>query len=308
MKERDRRRAEELDTALRTYAAERQPLAGIANPERRAVFVQQLIDSTHRILYPRLLLGRPMSARRVDPNDEEFFDPIRAAVYESARGNHDEACWLVFLFVTYGKGARTGWRLIRDVYRRLGEGGRWDWRTASANPEGMAEWIAAHSEALSPPGSPRAFGAHRQYEAVTSSGGTVATYLRWIGPDGHRAKFDAAAAVSGGDRRRTFDVLYREMDVVYRYGRLAKFDYLAMLGKLELAAVEPGSTYMTGATGPVTGARLLFANDPKARLRPRWLDAQLADLDSYLGVGMQALEDALCNWQKSPELFRPFRG
>jgi hypothetical protein len=308
VKERDRRRAERLNAALDAYAATRRPLAGIVAPGTREVFVRQLIDSLHRVEYPRRLLQRPMSARRTDPSDAEFFDPIRGAVYHAAQGDHDEACWLVFLFVTYGKGKRTGWRLIRDVYGRLGQGGRWDWPTASADPAGMSQWIVAHAEALWPGGTPRPFGAHRQHERVVPSGQTIETYLRWIGAAGHRAKFDAAATASGGIHRRTFDILYHEMEVVHRYGRLAKFDYLAMLGKLNLAAVEPGSTYMTGATGPVSGARLLFAGDPNADLRAGWLDEQLADLDQSLQVGMQALEDALCNWQKSPRIFKPFRG
>jgi hypothetical protein len=98
------------------------------------------------------------------------------------------------------------------------------------------------------------------------------------------------------------------MESVYRFGRLGKFDYLTMLGKLALAPVEPGSAYMTGATGPVAGARLLFSGDPKADLSALWLDARLVDLDAYLGVGMQVLEDALCNWQKNPTRFRRFRG
>ena len=159
-----------------------------------------------------------------------------------------------------------------------------------------------------PPGTPRPFGAHRQREQIASSGATAATYLQWIGAPGHRATFDKAAATSGGDLRNTFDILYREMTVVYRYGRLAKFDYLAMLGKLGLAPVEPASTYMTGATGPISGARLFFAGDPNADLRAKWLDEKLAELDVHLGVGMQVLEDALCNWQKSPRTFKPFHG
>ena len=308
MKERDGLRAERLNAALEAYAAERRPLAGIADPGARAVFVRQLIDSLHRVEYPRRLRERPMSARRTDPSDAEYFDPIRGAVYYAAHGNHDEACWLVFLFVTYGKGKRTGWRLIRDIYGRLERVGRWDWPTASADPAGMSQWVVAHEDALWPKGTPRPFGAHRQHERVAPSGMTIETYLHWIGAAGHRAKFDAAAAASGGIGRGTFDILYREMDVVHRYGRLAKFDYLAMLGKLNLASVEPGSTYMTGATGPVSGARLFFEGDPKADRDARWLDGQLADLDAYLEVGMQVLEDALCNWQKSPRRFKPFRG
>jgi hypothetical protein len=308
MKKRDRIRYEELHAALESYAANRRQLAGITDPRAREVFILQLIDSLHRVEYPRRLCERLMTPRRTDPSDEEYFDPIRASVYHAAQGNHDEACWLVFLFVTYGKGKQTGWRLIRDIYGRLGQLGRWDWPTASADPGGMSEWVVMHAEALWPKGTPRPFGAHRQHERVAPSGRTIETYLRWIGAPGHRVKFDSATTAGGGDARAAFDILYREMDVVYRYGRLAKFDYLAMLGKLHLAKVEPGSTYMTGATGPFSGARLLFEGAPTADRTPRWLDEQLADLDAYLQVGMQALEDALCNWQKSPGTFKPFRG
>jgi hypothetical protein len=308
MKERDRLRAEVIDGALTRYEAEKHPLLGIDDPTARSVFVQQLIESLHRVEYPRRIRARRMSVRRIDPTDAELFDPLRGAVYCADQGNCDEACWLVFLFVAFGKGKRTGWRLVRDIYGRLGQGGRWDWPAASAAPGAIAQWIKAYAEVLWPPGTFRPFGAHRQHERIALSAQTVETYLRWIGPAGHQAKFNAAARAGNGDPRASFDILYCEMDEVYRFGRLAKFDYVAMLGKLDLAKVEPGSTYMAGATGPVSGARLLFANDPSVQLSAQFLDEKLADLDQYIAVGMQAIEDALCNWQKSPRSFKPFRG
>jgi hypothetical protein len=112
----------------------------------------------------------------------------------------------------------------------------------------------------------------------------------------------------GGDSRQAFDVLYQSMRVVWHFGRLAKFDYLSMLGKLKLAPIEPGSTYMTGATGPIAGAQLLFGGATGSEWSATRLDRQLLDLESHLSVGMQALEDALCNWQKSPEHFKSFDG
>lgn len=308
VKERDQRRAADLELALDRFSQQERPLPGIADRAARDVLVRQLIESLHRVDYPRRLQTRDMSPRRADPADVEFFDPIRGAVYYAGRGQHEEACWLVFLFVAYGKGKRTGWRLIRDIYGRLGKGGRWDWASSSSDPAGLREWIASNGDELWPKGTPRPFGAHRQHERVIPSSRTAETYVRWIGIDGHQAKFAAASNAVDGNPKRTFDLLYRGMNDVYRFGRLARFDYLAMLGKLRLANVEPGSTYMTGATGPVDGARLLFANDPDADLGASWLDEQLAILDKFLNVGMQAIEDALCNWQKSPGIFKPFRG
>jgi hypothetical protein len=81
-----------------------------------------------------------------------------------------------------------------------------------------------------------------------------------------------------------------------------------MIGKLGLAEIVPGSTYMQGATGPVDGARLLFGGSKKADISRKSLNQRLVDLDSHLNVGMQVLEDALCNWQKSPSQFKRFRG
>jgi hypothetical protein len=77
-----------------------------------------------------------------------------------------------------------------------------------------------------------------------------------------------------------------------------------MLGKLGLAPIEPGSTYIKGSTGPRKGATLLFGRQADAAE----LDSWLVELDTHVNVGMQVLEDALCNWQKSPSKFVPFRG
>lgn len=81
-----------------------------------------------------------------------------------------------------------------------------------------------------------------------------------------------------------------------------------MVGKLDLAHIEPGSAYLKGATGPLTGARLLLGNRKTPALSAADLDECLVKLDAELGVGMQVLEDALCNWQKSPKQFKKFRG
>jgi hypothetical protein len=98
------------------------------------------------------------------------------------------------------------------------------------------------------------------------------------------------------------------MHAVRRFGRTARFDYLAMVGKLGLAQIEPGSAYIQGSTGPVVGARLLFGGRKNADLSALYLDQWLVEIDAELNVGMQVLEDALCNWQKSPVKFDRFRG
>jgi hypothetical protein len=93
------------------------------------------------------------------------------------------------------------------------------------------------------------------------------------------------------------------MEMVMRFGRLARFDYLTMVGKLELAPIQPGLAYIKGSTGPLAGAKLLFGNAGATTL-----DEWAAQLARNLQVGMQVMEDSLCNWQKSPDKFKAFRG
>jgi hypothetical protein len=81
-----------------------------------------------------------------------------------------------------------------------------------------------------------------------------------------------------------------------------------MIGKIGLSNIEPGKPYLAGATGPLRGARLLFLGDLSARADLTTLESLSITFGASLGVGMQVVEDALCNWQKSPNAFKAFRG
>jgi len=133
------------------------------------------------------------------------------------------------------------------------------------------------------------------------------SYVAWVRRAGtHEALVQQAEAECAGDPRKMFDWLYRSMGSVVRFGRTARFDYLTMLGKIGLAPIEPGSTYMTGATGPFSGGCLLFGTGRSVNRSE--MDQRLVRLGDRLNVGMQVIEDALCNWQKSPGTLVRFRG
>ena len=313
MRAKDAKLARQLATALVSFDRQTSPLSGIRSAARRDALIEQLVESIHRIKYIDLIRTRDVSPLRADPASD-LFDPLKAAVLHHRRGNIDEAFWLVFLSVHFGKNRRTGWRLARDVYGALGTAPAWDWARVSRSPQSFRQWLAAHRATLQGgDGIARHFGNHRKYQSLdaysaSGTGAAVETYVGWVGPPRTHPQLvrDAQAAV-GQNPRQVFDYLYRSMDAVASFGRMAKFDYLTMVGKLGLAPIEPGSTYMPGATGPLSGARLLFGK-PKAGAAD--LDEKLVQLDGHLKLqfGMQVLEDALCNWQKSPSKFVPFRG
>jgi hypothetical protein len=76
-----------------------------------------------------------------------------------------------------------------------------------------------------------------------------------------------------------------------------------MIGKLELAHIEPNIAYIKSSTGPKAGAALMFDEMSGSKLETLTLQ-----LGESLDLNMQVMEDALCNWQKSPHSFKPFRG
>lgn len=307
MKPRDREEGARLEATLRSYAQDDRPLPGIESEARRRTFVEQLLESIRRIKFITVLRARDICDQRADPRDL-LFDPLKAAILQQRRGNVEEAFWLLFLYIHFGKHSKAGWRYARAIYGRLGEGGLWDWPTVSSDVPGFRAWLNARQAALLN-GKPRGFGNHRKRESLSGlgdngTGAAVETYVHWINPPRtHQVLMSENLREAGGDPGVAFDALYHSMEMVRRFGRLARFDYLTMVGKLGLSPIKPNSAYLNGSSGPLAGARLLFGNVTAANL-----DDWVVQLDEQLQVGMQVLEDSLCNWQKSPDQFRPFRG
>lgn len=313
MRPRDRKLAKQLIALLKSFEKSKYSLPGIQNPANCAAFIEQLLESIHRIDYISKILNRDISPLRADPSSE-FFDPLKAAILYHRQGNIEESFWLVFLSVHFGKHFKDGWRLTQDVYGQMSGKSHWNWKNTSAHPQAFRKWLATHQNQLKTDGIPRRFGNHRKYESLdgwsnAGTGEVVESYIKWVNPPRtHLELVQEASGKAGRNPRTLFDCLYHSMQAVHRFGRTARFDYLTMIGKLGLARIEPGSTYMQGATGPLIGARLLFGGSKKSDLSRSDLDNRLVELGDYLNVGMQVMEDALCNWQKSPNAFRRFRG
>lgn len=313
MKLGDHRLAEELDSGLETFHRNNRPLLGILDACNRASFVEQLLESIHRVKFVHLIKTRDLDPNRANPHSD-LFDPLKAAILQQRNGNFEEAFWLVFLFVHFGQNRRGGWRFAREVYGKLGQRPFWDWTRVSSRPKMFRKWLRSHDVKIRRDGVPGGFGNHRKYQSLDAdsangTGAAVETYVEWIKPPRtHLELVGEAMGKAKGDRYSAFDILFHSMSRVASFGRTARFDYLTMLGKMNLAEIEPGSTYMHSSTGPLSGARLLFGGEMDADLTAADLDSWLSELDNEIQVGMQVLEDALCNWQKSPAMFVPFRG
>lgn len=314
MRPKDLPLAQRIDADLQSFSAVIRPLPAIESQAKRKVLVEQMVDSSRRVKFIYAIRERQLDVGRMNP-DSHLFDPLRAAILHQRQGRIEEAYWLVFLAIHFAKHRRDGWRLARDIYGFLGGARRWDWRKISTGPAGFRVWLANNEATLrGADGISRRFGNHRRYESLSasSSAGTAAvieSYVTWVSLKGsHQTLMEAALNNAGGNPRKAFDSVYRSMTAVQRFGRLAKFDYLTMISKLDLAPIEAGSAYLKGSTGPLKGARLLFGGSTDGGMSATELDPFVVELGDKLGLGMQVMEDSLCNWQKSPVKFISFRG
>jgi hypothetical protein len=302
---------DEFVLKLKAHSAGQPPFKGVSTSAAQAALGEQIVESKRRIRYIEVLRQQGQSDIWLRP---ESFDPIRGALFVASTGDLNEAFWLVFLSVHFGKHRRGGWSLVRDVYFAFGSDRQWDWHSTSANPDAFHVWLAVHQGRLAQKDAIRHFGNHRKYESLkaNSDRGTskvFASYIAWVGHNrGHSGLIADAQAEAGDNPEALFDYLYHSMSAVTSFGRTAKFDYLTMIGKLGLAPIRPGSPYLAGATGPLRGARLLVDGSAESSARATALEPIICELGNDLGVGMQEMEDALCNWQKSQNKFIPFRG
>lgn len=311
MRPSDQPLAQSIERKLRTFNRKIQ-LPGITSTANRECLIEQIVDSTRRIRYILLMRDHDVSPINIK-TASNLFDPLKGAVWYKRRGNFNEAFWLVFLATHFGKNKSTGWNLARIVYGGRRANPYWTWKRVTDDPELFLKWLDGNQDHLRENGK---FGNHRKYESCNAynqrgTGAAVISYINWIGNgNDHNAMFEEIQENPDHDPRVVFDYLYNSMNKVVTFGRTAKFDFLTMVGKLGLVEIEPGFTYLSGATGPLRGARLLFGNSTDAELSAKQLEGRLFELEKSLGLffGMQVLEDALCNWQKNPNQFEHFSG
>lgn len=294
-----------VDAALEKAELSGVDTPGIQDADAREAFCQQLIESIRRVQFVRRIPTMNLSPNRKDP-ESLIFDPLRAASIFNQTGSIDEAGWLSFLSTHFGQRPDTKWSLVREFYRG-DEHGHWTWSRASADVPSLLLWLDTNKDALRAAGR---FGNHRKYESLEAygtkgTGAALSSYIDWVSSyGGHAGLFSHAQAQASGNSELAFAWLYDALDNVVRFGRMAKFDFLCTLGKLNIAYVSPGSMFVAQSTGPLRGGKALFGNEKSAKD----IESAVRAIDSQMGVGMQVFEDAICNWQKSTHKFVAFRG
>lgn len=273
------------------------PLLGIQDPQRLSVFIEQIIESERRIKYVHIIRNKNYSSEVKNPYSDGF-NPLKAASCYSEQDNFNEAIWLIFLSTHFGKHGINGWNSIQHIYGGLGQK-LWTWDEVSKDPTSFSKWIDNNLDEIK---RLCRFGNHRKYESHKAIGDVVSSYIDSGCHDFLVQQARLSHRVNYQDPYKAFAQLYSTIEI-FRFGRTAKFDFLSMLGNIGVVNIIADSTYLINATGPYSGAKLLLGN-----ISRKEAESKLIELDSHLNIGMQVLEDSLCNWQKSPDKLVRFRG
>lgn len=303
---------QQLLNGIAAYEAANGALPGLPTAAERDTLVSQIISSLRRIDFVTRLASPvvQISNRRSDPHDA-IFDPIKGAALLGKQGQIDEAAWLTFIATQFGKHVEDGWRLASNVFGSFGAGPVWTRAAYLANPAGFDAMLLGNSNYLADPHIAGRYSNHRQYESKQPAhlSRVFASFSDWQEEfGGVRGRLLEVHKTRGQNPEEAFDGLYRSFAPIYGFGRLGTFDYLTMMGKLQLLPISPGSVYLKGATGPLSGAKLLFHGDRDFPISAGVLEPRVDGLDNYLNVGKQVIEDSLCNWQKSPSVYIHFKG
>lgn len=212
-------------------------------------------------------------------------------------GDRDEALWRAFLAAHFGRSSadKNVDGQVQSAARLLcgfGSSPMWMWQWVSRDPEAFRRWLFENEEKL----RLLSYGNHRKYESKQARNmwQVFRSFLDLVQQYGGRpsAVFEDASVETQGQENR-FDLFYRRLRSIWRFGRTGAFDFIELLVDLKLIEAVPASCYLAGATGPLAGARKLWGRRPVKEL-----DALAVALAARLGVSPFTVEDTLCNWQK----------
>lgn len=270
-------------------------LPGLSTTPDRQDFLRILEICIDRYNEERSIVDQAGEPDEREPPFSDAWDPRRAIVQWDRAGEKEEATWLAFLTTYFGyRDDGDRWQAVRAVYAGFGEG-RLSWEIARKQRARALEVCVRHAEEY----KALAFGNFRNLEPHVPDHANglltvVASYMKEVERRGQGSQVTMISRWST-DRHLKFHHLVRELREIRRFGRLATFDFLTLLGNLGVYPLEPSTLYLDGSSAALAGARRLCGRPTgNAAL----LDKECTALAADLGVPLQVVEDALSMWQK----------
>ncbi len=309
-----------VDSAIKRYENKNNiKLCGIVDPKRRKKFIDKVIEC-HKNVYDLKTTLSNMNSETIDrftrdPRHQNF-DPNRGTISYMRDGMVDEAVWLFFLHTHCGDQLvqccdtddKGECGLLRAIYGPSGTDLVCTFENFNEDPTIFHKLLHANKNKIRSAGK---FSNHRQMLAMDGYNPSIIfqvldSYSRFLQP--HKSVKDLLADIRGksnNDTQINFDLLFNKSAEIFRFGRLAQFDFTTRLSYLGIIDAQPRSIYLLKATGPKEGAKKLFFDSKPKRCNLIKLQDDVDLLAEYLEIGKHALEDCLCTWQKKLDYANP---
>ena len=313
---------QEINELLSQYSSNNVEFLGIKDYSNKNALAEVIKNSSRQVndirKIPKALKNKPINPDYWDPK-EDIFNAKFGAVELCKDGQLDEAVWLIFLHTHFGDEEDCGGgggctptpsgssNLLKGVYGSFGLKPVWTFEEFKSEHENFLSTPHMTKENIKGLGK---FSNHRKRETYDPE--AIYRVLReykekFLNPyENFSEMIEKIEDEIKRNPTEYFKHLYNRLDQtkyhIYRFGRLAIFDFLAMLGNLEIIPIEPDSVHLKGSSGPLFGANALINGD-KSKKKFKVdevlnLEEKIDKLDKELNFGKQVLEDSICIWQK----------
>ncbi len=250
----------------------------------------QTIDSIRRItIYDTYAI----KARQAEGSSLSYFhtsNPFILSQRDSLPLN--SRVWYIYLATYFGKSNKSKWKLFNNAAFRKDKT-LIELDHILNNRQNYYEYLRSldfFAESN--------FSNHRKYtkKALDGEGGVLNSMEYFLDNMDH---FTHANSVE-------FDFIYKRALLIPNFGRMAAFDFTASLSKCNLNVDAPVSMYHQSSTGPLRALKHILILSG-AESTNRKAQVELGDKllqwfinNSDIPMIAQVIEDAICNWQKSP--------
>ena len=290
----------DIEQKLREFDTHIYPLPGLESGEALKSFASALCNAIDEVLIASEPLGLVTSGEVFD-YDSSKFDPLLTAMWHCNLGKIEEACWLLFLCSYFGKHPKKGWNFLRSVYSAFDGKIPWNWSQVSGRSEEFGNWLLFNQPELK---KIRGLGnAYKYYTFDRNKAiemvAQIQSYIVWVKSKVNHVKlFGDIPDYHAIEPSASFQYCYQEMSVQTALKKSVQFDYLALIGNLGIARIQPGHLYLNDILLPKRGTKWLFDIKKSDKIPVSELNMRMSLLVNYLELpfGIQIVQKALGKW------------
>lgn len=273
-------------------------LGGTFNDDVINVLSLQTIDSIRRISIYKTYRKKAEQAEAQNLPYSHTSNPFTLSQRDSLSLN--SKAWYIYLATYFGKSDTSNWKLFNNAVFRE-DGTLIDLESILENREEYFDYLRSFDFFKE-----TKYSNHRKYIAKSLDGdrGVLRSMDYFLDNINDFACSDPT----------DFHLVYKKSHKIPNFARMGAFDFTSSLCKCNLNIKDPESMYLEGSTGPLKALKdmlKLSGLNKSSKAEQISFGNELLNWfmeNSDIEIAAQVIEDAICNWQKSPNHYERYFG